>query len=92
MILLSEQMKLLVEYQEKQESFHHVRSIIQLNDLSGGQGSDLDEVTKALIQSYISDSFAGQDQKSQKLVAIMNGLSNSNDILLLKLQQSREES
>ena len=85
-VLLNEQMRLLVEFQRKQECYYDIKSNINLKDMSADTLTDLDEVTKALMYSYVTDTSASENLKKQKLVSIMNCLSNSNDILLLKLQ------
>ena len=41
-MILNEQMKLLVEFQKKQENFQHIKRILQLKDMTGDKHSDLD--------------------------------------------------
>ena len=64
-MILNEQMKLLVEYQRKQENFQHIKRILQLKDLTGDQNSDLDEDTKQLVLSFVEDDNSSYDINSQ---------------------------
>ena len=62
-MILNEQMKLLVEYQKKQENFQHIKRILQLKELTGD--SDLDEDTKQLVLSFVEDDNSNFDITSQ---------------------------
>lgn len=91
-MILNEQMKLLVEYQRKQENFQHIKRILQLKDMAGDQNADLDEDTKQLVQSFIEEDSSCDVTAPNQIDSIINGSGKTNDLLLLKLEQIRLQS
>ena len=85
-MILNEQMKLLVEFQKKQENYQHIKRILQLKDMTGDKNSDLDLDTKQLVLSFVEDDNSSND--SQQLKSIVDG-TGTKDSLLLKLEQIR---
>ena len=55
-MILNEQMKLLVEYQKKQENYNHIRSILLIRNMGRDQcdmNNDIDQVTLDLLKTYV---------------------------------------